>query len=434
MTDLTQSMFDVEAGATLAERVVEVNAGEATLWMLPTEARDVVSFKGSFETAPDLSTDDDLAQHLLADLLDKGTQRKDRFEIAEALEGRGAQLSFYPSTLRSGFSGKVLKEDLPDVLALLAEQLREPALDADMFSIEQAKAIAGVQHAMDSTASQASGALKRYLFPGDHPNNVRTLEEELASLEQMTVDDVRAFHVGHFGSNGFNIAFAGDLDPTTVEKAVQFSLGDWPQHQLSAQFAPEADVVESHRTDVPMQEKQNLDIRMGHSLALRRDDDEFLPLYVGNRVLGGNFSARLMQVVRDEMGLTYGIGSSLAGMSVKHTGYWRIDVSLSAENLERGIEATSGVVEDFVSGGITEEELEEKKTTISGNHVVAMATTGGLATRLLVNAERGFPVSYLDEYTGLIQALTLDQTNRSIQKHLDPAALSMATAGSLPLG
>lgn len=424
--------MDVTETETLAERTLEAEVGGARLWMIPTEVRDVVSFRGSFQTAPDLTTDDDLAQHLVADLLDKGTKHRGRFAIAEALEGRGAQLSFYPDTLRVGFSGRVLKDDLPDVLAILAEQLREPLLDPDEFAKEQAKAIAGVQHAMDSTAAQASGALKRHLFRADHPNHVRPLEEELAELEKLTLEQIKAYHAAHFGSDELKITFAGDLDADIVTEAVRSHLGDWPAHGRAAKFAPDTELVPPARESVPMAEKQNLDVWMGHTLNLHRDDDDFLPLYVGNNVLGGNFSARLMQTVRDEMGLTYGIGSSLAGIAIEHSGYWRIDVSLSSENLKRGIEATQDVVRDFVAGGITGDELDEKKTTIAGSHVVGLATTGGLAARLLVNAERGFPVSYLDDYPERVKALSLEEVNRAIQHYFKPEALSTAVAGTLP--
>lgn len=417
---------------TLADRSVEAKAGGATLWMIPTEVRDVVSFRGSFQTAPDLSGNDDLVQHLVVDMLDKGTKRRDRFEIAEALEGRGAQLSFYPDTLRSGFAGKVLKDDLPDVLAIVAEQLREPLLDSDEFEKERAKAIAGVQHAMDSTSAQASGALKRHLFTTEHPNHVRQLEDELAALEQLTIEEARAYHAAHFGSDGLNIAFAGDLDIGSIKQAVEENLGDWSLHEKEAQFLSEAEPASPVRKDVSMADKQNLDVRLGHSLSLRRDDEDFIPLYVGIKVLGGNFSARLMQVVRDEMGLTYGISSVLAGIAVEHTGYWRTDVSLSQENLERGIVATRDVISNFVAGGITAKELDEKKTTIAGNHVVGLATTGGLAARFIVNAERGFRVTYLDEYPEMVKALTLKEVNDAIKKHCDPISLSTAIAGTLP--
>ena len=64
--------------------------------------------------------------------------------------------------------------------------------------------------------------------------------------------------------------------------------------------------------------------------------------------------------------------------------------------------------------------------------MVGLATTGGLAARLLVNAERGFPVSYLDDYPERVKALSLEEVNRAIENYLKPEALSTAVAGTMP--
>ena len=140
----------------LAPRVLDGPAGPARLLLLPTDVRDVVSFRGSFEAAPDLGEGHEVVQSLLAGVLDKGTRTRDRFEVAEALEGRGAQLSFYADGLRMGFAGRALRDDLPDVLALLAEQLREPALDAAEVEKAVVRAVAGVRRSRESTGARAS--------------------------------------------------------------------------------------------------------------------------------------------------------------------------------------------------------------------------------------------------------------------------------------
>lgn len=416
----------------LAERVEEVEAGPARLLLLPTEVRDVVSFRGSVWTAPDLTTDDDLAQHLTADLLDKGTRARDRFAIAEALEGRGAQLTFYPDGLRLGFAGRALRADLPDVLALLAEQLREPLLDADEFEKERARAVAEVRRALDRTGTRASGALKRRLYPSDHPNFVRPPEAELAALEALTPERVRAFHAGHVASDRLQIAFVGDLDGDTAAEAVRAHLGDWAATGRAARFTPAAAPQPPGRETVPLTDRQNLDIRFGHAVPLRRDDDAFLALFVGVFALGGNFSGRLMQTVRDAKGLTYGISAALAGVAVEHDGHVRVGATFSQDRLDEGIAATEAVVRTFVEEGVTAEELAEKQTTLAGSHVVGLATTSGLAARLLVNAERGFPVAYLDEYPDRIHALTPEAVNAAVRRHLDPNALHLTVAGTLP--
>jgi predicted Zn-dependent peptidase len=171
---------------------------------------------------------------------------------------------------------------------------------------------------------------------------------------------------------------------------------------------------------------------MGHPISVRRDDDEYLPLYVANYILGGNFSARLMATIRDEMGLTYGINSSLSGISTRYDGHWQVGVTLSQENLERGVEATRAEVQRFVDDGVTGDELAAKKTTITGSYTVGLATTKRLARSILTNAERGFDVDYLDRFPQLIEALTLAEINETVQRHFDPSRFHTAMAGTVP--
>jgi len=419
------------AAEPLASRVADLKAGPARLLLCPAPVPDVVSFRGSFRTAPDLSATDDLRQALVADLLDKGTRRRDRFEIAELLEGRGAQLHLYADALRAGFAGRALREDLPLVLSLLAEQLREPAFPEEEFDKERRQSIAAVRRSMDSTAGQATGALTRRLYPDNHPNYVPPPEVELARLEAIAHGDVVAYHRDHFGSDALTIAFAGDIEPTGLARQVAEALGEWTPTGRSPAFASVAAPAPAGRVAVHIADRPNVDVRMGHAIDLRRDSVDWLAAHAGAFALGGNFSSRLMQIVRDEMGLTYGIGASVHNVAVEHDGHLLVHASLSADRLEEGLGATRAVIDAFASGGILPGELERVKSTLAGQHVVALATTGGLAARLLVNAERGFDVDYLDRFPDLVHSLTKPEVDAAIQRHIRPGNMHVAVAGSV---
>ena len=417
----------------LAPRTADTTAGPARLLLLPTGVRDAVSFRGSFETAPDLGAGDDVVQGVLASVLDKGTQSRDRFEIAQELEGRGARVSFYSDGLRVGFAGRALRDDLADVLALVAEQLREPALDADEVEKAVVRAVAGVRRSLESTGSQASGALARRLYPPAHPNYAFEPEAELDQLAAVTAETVRAYHAAHVGSDGLTVAVVGDV-PDGAAEAVGAAFDGWPAHGAQARYAATAEPAAPGEVDVEMDDRRNLDVYLGHAVDLRRDSPDFLAAYAGVFALGGNFSGRLMQTVRDEQGLTYGIGAGLSGVTVHHDGHLRVQVTLSQENLRRGIEATRAEVEAFVAEGVPADVLGPTQTTLAGLHVVGLATTGGLAARLLVNAERGFDVGYLDRYPDLVRALGPDEVTEAVRRHVRPADLHLAVAGSLPEG
>ena len=413
-----------------AQRVREGEAGPGRLFLLPAPVRQVVSFRGSFYAYPDFAAGEELLQWLTVRLLDKGTRRRDRFAIAEVLEDRGAKLQFQNGGLRVGFSGRTLREDLPEVLEAVAEQLKEPLFDPAEFEKARQQVAASLQRAMESTGEQAAGALSRRLYAPEHPNYTPDPQESLERLRGFTVDDVRAYHEAHFGGTGLLLALVGDLDPAAVERDVRQRFGDWTSHEAPPRFDTGAAPEEPGRTSVPMPDKSNADVRMGHALDVRRHDDDYLPLYVANFVLGGNFSARLMTTIRDEMGLTYGISSRLAGITREHGGHWQVGVTLSQENVERGIEATLEEVRRFAEGGIREDELQDKQTTITGSFKVGLATTGGLAAALLANAERGFDVDWLDRFPAEVEALALEGVNAALARHLRPDRFQLALAGA----
>lgn len=417
--------------STLADRIRDRTAGTCRLITLRTPVENVVSWRGSFRAYPRFAEGEELLQSLAVSLLDKGTARRDRFAIAELLEDRGAQVHFDSEALFVECSGRALRDDVPEVLAVVAEQLREPLFDPAEFDKARARLVASLRRSLESTGTQAGGALARRLYRPAHPNFIETPEAQIARLEAFTVDDVRAYHAEHFGARDLTLALVGDIDEAAVETAVGDAFGDWPAHAAPPAFETSAAPEPPGRVEVPMPDKQNVDVRLGHPLRLVRQDPDYLPLYVANYVLGGNFSARLMTIIRDEMGLTYGIRSGLSGITSDYQGHWYVSVTLSQDNVDRGVEATLAEVRRFVDDGVRADELEDKKTTITGAFKVGLATTGGLASALLTNAERGFDVGYLDRFPAEIEAVTLEQANAAVRRHLDPDRLHVALAGML---
>ena len=152
---------------------------------------------------------------------------------------------------------------------------------------------------------------------------------------------------------------------------------------------------------------------------------------LGVYILGGNFSARLMQTVRDKQGLTYGIGSSISGVSFGADGYWSTWGTFSPDILKKGVGATKDQINLWFDKGVTEEELSAKKTTINGSYKVSMDSTSGLTSKILSNAEQGRDLLYLDEYPKIIDAISLSEVNTAIKNHVDPEKLYMVSAGTL---
>lgn len=430
-------MTDASTGSnrmpSLADRVRDRRAGPGRLLTLATSVEDIVSWRASFLAYPDLGAGEDLRQELAVSLLDKGTKRRDRFALARVFEGKGAKLNLSSDGLFVDVSGRALVQDLPEIMEVIAEMLQVPSFEAAEFEKARAQAAADVQRRMEKTGAQASAALTRRIFAPGHPNYSEEPGVVLERLQALSVDDVREYHAEHFGATEWTLAVVGDLKHDEVETVVADAFGGWdageagPVHETE----PKED-QEGGRSVIPMPGKSNVDVRMGHSIPIRRDHPEYPALYVGNYILGGNFSARLMDTVRDEKGLTYHIGSSLSGITTRYAGYWHTRITLSQDRLDEGIDATLDVIRRFVEEGATEDELADKKTTITGSYKVGLATTQRLAQSILTNAERGFEVDYLDTFPREIEALSLADVNQAVRDYLRPDAMHQALAGVEP--
>lgn len=417
------------ATPALAPRIRDRSAGPGRLLTLETAVDDIVSWRGSFLACPDLAAEDELRQELTVSLLDKGTEHRDRFALARVLEDCGAKLDLSSDGLYVDVSGRALVEDLPRVLDVLAEMLRAPSFEESEFEKARAQAIAETRRRMEKTGAQASAALTRRLFGAGHPNHSAAPEAVIERLRSLTLEDIRAYHADHIGATDWTLAVVGDLDHDAVEQVVADAFEEWGPHEAEPTHETEATPEDVGRSVVPMRDKSNVDVRLGHPVPIRRDHPDYHALYVGNYILGGNFAARLMDTVRDEKGLTYHIGSGLSGVTTRYGGYWQTSVTLSRDALDEGIAATTDVIRRFVEEGATEAELDDKKTTITGSYAVGLATTRRLAQSILTNAERGFETDYLDRFPEAIRALTLEEVNEAVRTHLRPDAMHEALAG-----
>jgi predicted Zn-dependent peptidase len=278
----------------------------------------------------------------------------------------------------------------------------------------------------------ARNTLLRQLYGPEHPNYEPDLQEQIRLLETVRLEDVKRFYETHYGPQRMILVAVGDVDEQALAEAVRRLLGDWPSKNVRARFSGLA------RSDHPsgpivryMADKANVDVYLGHSLPLKRTDADYLPAFVGNFILGGNFSARLMQTVRDSLGLTYGIGSSLVGLTPWTQGHWQITVTLAPENTDRGLEATLEQLRRFVERGVSPEEVEAKKNTLIGNFKVSLATSAGIANTILSYEEIGLGVAYLDRYPQELERINAQQVNEAIRKYFHPNRLLIVIAGTV---
>ena len=426
------SIAALPARAGVAADAVRSDVEGIDLVVIRTGVQDVVTVVGSLRAGDDRSPDDNTSiATLTGEMLDKGTTRRGKFAIAEQLGSVGARIGFAVGTTSLSFSGRSLRKDMPLVMSLLAEQLREPAFPADEFAKLKRQVDGSMREQMQDTEFRADDAFSRAVFPAGHPNHSPAPERFLADVERATLDELRAFHSKFYGPTGMRIVVVGDVDPAAVTAEVRRVFGGWSGGSLPppAKAAPALARAEAIAVDMP--DKTSVTVLIGQPTGLRYADADTLPLALGTRIFGSGFTGRLMSNVRDKEGLTYGIGAGLSDDTYAD-GAWQIYATFAPALLDRGLASTRRQLALWQAEGVTAEELARAKTRVAGTYLVGLATTSGLAGTVLRTLDAGLPLEYVDQYPDRVAALTLEQVNGAIRRHLDPSRMVTVEAGTLP--
>lgn len=397
---------------------------------IKTGVKEIVTFTGSFIAGDYYSPKGNAAvADLTAQMLNKGTINNDKFALADKLALLGAEISFGSGTHTVTFNGQCLKKDVNEVMSLLAEQLRYPAFNKDEFEKLKTQTAGALKQALENTNTQAYNEINRILFPEGHPNHPPQTQQIIDDIKKTSLDEIKNFYKKYYGPESMIMVAVGDIDKDVLDKAISTYFGGWSGGVKAGNFTP-AQKVNGRESIVTIKDKASTTLMIGETTQLKKSDPEYLPLHVANYILGGNFSARLMQKVRDDEGLTYGIYSFHTG-DIYSDGALYIQGAFNPALLEKGLESTKNLVLKWIKDGVTAEELANKKSTIIGQFKVQLSTTTGIANQVLSFVQRGFDADFIDKYPKLVEALTLDQVNNAIKDHIKPENLVFVMSGSI---
>ncbi len=420
-------------GALIAPRVRRRQVAGIDVLTLKTGIKDVVTIRGVLGAGDVFNLPGNSAiADLTAGMLDQGTVKRDKFAVAAVLEETGATLRFGTGSHTLNFSGKSLRKDLPLVVGLLAEQLRTPRLDAEEFAKLKTQLIGRHKRAMDDTDFRAGREFERAIYPEGHPNRPPANEKYLADVEAATLDQLRAFHAANYGPTAARLVIVGDVDDAAIDAAIGEAFAGWKGGRPIPP-APRAPALAAPRVEkVAMPGKTSVSLTIGQPSGLRYTDPGYQALNMATSVLGsGFFSARLLDIIRNREGLTYGIFAQLSGDTYADGG-WQISGTFAPDLLEKGLASTLRELNRFAREGLTAAELTTFKVTLTGSYKVALATTDGLASTLLNTIQRGYGPEWVDELPRKIEALSLAEVNAAIKQYLNPDKMVTVMAGTFP--
>ncbi len=364
---------------------------------------------------------------MVADLLNRGTARRDAGQFAQETDllGASVEAGTGPDSLELSASGLAL--DLPAILDLFADAALHPVFPAEELEKLRRQDISGLAQERQSPATLASRLAGQLVFGAGNPYAAYPTEASLNSIQR---NDLVRFHHDFFAPDNATLAIVGDVKADDVLPLIEKAFGAWEpaflvhdQLGVSALPAPPAGPL-VHLVDRPGSVQSTIVIA---GRGMRRDNPDAAEFGVANSILGGGFSGRLFQNLRERHGFTYGASSSmdmdrLVGMFTADTQV-RNAVTLPA------IQEMLREINRLRDEPAPEPELAMQRQYLTGNYLLSLESPLRTAERVQNIDLYSLPADYYKTYTRRISETPASRVQELAGKYLDPRQMSIIVVG-----
>lgn len=363
--------------------------------------------------------------NLTSSMLTEGTASRTSLQIADQEAFLGIGLGANSSWDASTISLHTPTAQLDSALALFADVALHPAFPQEDFDRVKKNRLTSLIQLKDRPTAIADQAYASILYGPGHPYG-HSLTGTEASITGMTTADLRSFYQANFIPNNSTLIIVGDVTPVQIERKISALFGGW-QHGTVAGYRftdpPKASGTTVYLIDKPGAAQSSF--RIG-SVGVPRSTRDYFALNVLNTILGGSFTSRLNQNLREKHGYTYGARS-------------RFDMRQSAGPFTASAEIVaaktdSGLVEfmnelNAIRDTIPSIELRKAKRYLQLGMPGDFETTQQIAGQLIPVALYGLPLDYYNNYTANIEAVTQGDLQRVARQYINPSSLAIVVVG-----
>lgn len=373
------------------------------------------------------STDTPALAGMTADMLSKGTLNKTTAELEEAIGALGSTINIFAADTGVFVTGTTLSRNFDATMALAQEMLFEPRWDSEEFATLKNQVAQSITQAQGNPNSIARRELAELRYPASSPlHHVGgTGYGSDAALENVTLEDLKAFHAAHFTLDDASLRLAGDYDQGAV-KAV------WDKVEIGSELAAKPAVssaltqVEDAKVyfyDVPGA-KQSV-LRLSRP-ALSATDPDYPLAEAINFPLGGIYTSKLNTQLRVEKGYTYGISSGFDGR--KDNGTFSVSSSVRSNVTKESLELIRNILANH-GPETTEDDLAELKEALLRGQALKMETLNDKLGMLGEIDAYDYAPDFRAQNAKAIAAMTLEDFKRIAAEHIRPDAMQYLVIG-----
>jgi zinc protease len=358
-------------------------------------------------------------------MLQRGTRRHSFEELNELTDREGVSLSVDVSRQTTDVNVKCLLEDLDLGIGVLAEVIREPTFPPEQLEKVRGELLTGLKEADQDTRSVAERTFRELAYPVGHPYR-RRVSGYQETVPHVAVSDLQSHHARTFRPDVAAIAVVGGVAVDDAFARLERAFGDWSAEgaKPAVEVPPmELPAVAATRT-VELAGKSQADVVLGLP-SIERKHPDYYALDVLNLILGRlGLNGRIGANVREKQGLAYYSYSDLEGGL--GPGAWAARAGVNPANVEKAVEAILAEVRGIQAEPVSEEELTDAQSYLTGVLPLALESNDGVARTMLSIELYDLGLDYLSRYPQIIRALTREQLQSAARKHLSAESYALA--------
>lgn len=358
--------------------------------------------------------------NLVAGLLEKGTSQKSATKIADEFGQVGSEFSASVDEDYVYLSTGGLSTFREQLLSMFAEIVMTPSFNQAEIERYRKQILAGIIQKMDEPDIVAGRAFSSFLF-GDHPY-ARSIYGDPKEISKIQKKDIIRHYLQYYRPNNAILTVVGQFE-SNIMSQLEARFGAWKSREVKPVEFPSVPAIP--KVEIQLVEKSDLaqtQIVLGHA-GIARNNPDFLTLRVANTILGTGFSSRLVNQIRDNLGLTYSISSDFDAR--KGIGPFVIATFTRHEKVGQTLTETFRLLKEFQQRGATPSEVTQAKGFLAGSYLRSVETAEKMAFNLLILRLYGIPDSYLTNFKANLDKVTVEDVNAVAKKYLKPDQLKV---------
>ena len=381
----------------------------------------IVSMQLVFTNAGHLSNEKDGQADMTAKLLNEGTKKDGAVGFAQKLDAHAIELSSHVGRESFVIELSALKSEFAYGVELLEALLKDPNFTQEALSQVKRQKIGWLTQKKSDFDYIAATNLRALLFKGTPL--ARPYDGTMQSVEAMRLEDIETFVRIRFGYNNLIVVVGGDISFQEVQHYMEGILPLLPKSQTTPVGPFRAS--DKNETKLIDEETQQAYIYFGAPFDYSYKEPDQYKAKIAEYLLGGaGFGSRLMEELRVKRGLTYGAYSVLR--RAKYASYLSGYLQTKLATQDEAVKLVREVVKDFVSKGITAEELKAAKDFLVGSEPLRTETLSQRLNRAYNEYYYGRPLGFSKAQLKKIEEVTLDEVNAFIKAHPELADLSFS--------